>query len=76
MRHGLAAPRGCGLVLATLSGAHHAHVEGTMHRDIKPANQFSTHDWKLKVTDFGIAQVLTRREMMSTVEGPIVVTPA
>jgi serine/threonine-protein kinase len=76
LRHGLAAPRACGLVLATLSGVHHAHGKGIMHRDIKPENLIFTHDWQLKVTDFGIAQVLTGRETMGTMEGAIVGTPA
>ena len=76
MRYGLAAPRACGLVLATLSGVHHAQGKGIMHRDIKPENLIFTHDWQLKVTDFGIAQVLTGRETMGTMEGAIVGTPA
>ena len=76
LHHGLAAPRACGLVLATLAGVHHAHDRGIMHRDIKPENLIFTHDWQLKVTDFGIAQVLTGTETMGTVEGAIVGTPA
>lgn len=76
LHHGLAAPRACGLVLATLAGVHHAHDRGIMHRDIKPENLIFTHDWQLKVTDFGIAQVLSGTETMGTVEGAIVGTPA
>jgi len=76
LNHGLAAPRACGLVLATLAGVHHAHDRGILHRDIKPENLIFTHDWQLKVTDFGIAQVLTGTETMGTVEGAIIGTPA
>ena len=76
LNHGLAAPRACGLVLATLAGVHHAHDRGIMHRDIKPENLIFTHDWQLKVTDFGIAQVLTGGETMGTADGAIVGTPA
>jgi len=76
LHHGLAAPRACGLVLATLAGVHHAHDRGILHRDIKPENLIFTHDWQLKVTDFGIAQVLTGTETMATAEGAIVGTPA
>lgn len=76
LHHGLAAPRACGLVLATLAGLHHAHDRGIMHRDIKPENLIFTHDWQLKVTDFGIAQVLSGRETMATTDGSIVGTPA
>ena len=76
LHHGLAAPRACGLVLATLAGVHHAHDRGVMHRDIKPENLIFTHDWQLKVTDFGIAQVLSGDSTMGTEEGAIVGTPA
>ncbi len=76
LHHGLAAPRACGLVLATLAGVHHAHDRSIMHRDIKPENLIFTHDWQLKVTDFGIAQVLTGDATMGTMEGAIVGTPA
>jgi len=76
LHHGLAAPRACGLVLATLAGLHHAHDRGVMHRDIKPENLIFTHNWQLKVTDFGIAQVLTGDSTMGTEEGAIVGTPA
>jgi serine/threonine-protein kinase len=76
LHHGLAAPRACGLVLATLAGVHHAHDRGVMHRDIKPENLIFTHDWQLKVTDFGIAQVLSGDATMGTEEGAIVGTPA
>lgn len=76
LHHGLAAPRACGLTLATLAGLHHAHERGVMHRDIKPENLIFTHDWQLKVTDFGIAQVLTGDITMGTEEGAIVGTPA
>ena len=47
-----------------------------MHRDIKPENLIFTHDWQLKVTDFGIAQVLSGDSTMGTEEGAIVGTPA
>ena len=76
LTHGLSAPRACGLALATLAGVHHAHQRGVMHRDIKPENLIFAHDWQLKVTDFGIAQVLTGNETMATAEGSIVGTPA
>ena len=76
VHHGLAAPRACGLTLATLAGVHHAHERGVMHRDIKPENLIFNAEWQLKVTDFGIAQVLTGDETFGTEEGAIVGTPA
>ncbi len=40
-----------------LSALQHAHEKGVIHRDIKPQNIMVQADGKLKVTDFGIAQI-------------------
>jgi len=76
VHHGLSAPKACGLTLATLAGCHHAHNNGVLHRDIKPENLIFNREWELKVTDFGIAQMLTGEETMGTESGSIVGTPA
>lgn len=76
LHHGLSAPKACGLTLATLAGCHHAHTNGVLHRDIKPENLIFNGEWELKVTDFGIAQMLTGDETMGTESGAIVGTPA
>jgi len=40
-----------------LSALQHAHEKGVVHRDIKPQNIMVQAGDKLKVTDFGIAQI-------------------
>jgi serine/threonine protein kinase len=51
----------------------HAHSSGIIHRDIKPSNLIVDSEWKLWVTDFGLAR-LTRDETGPTRTGDLVGT--
>lgn len=46
------------LMVQACAGVGYAHRAGLVHCDIKPQNMLITHDWRLKVTDFGIARAL------------------
>ena len=47
------------LLVQACAGVGYAHRSGLVHCDIKPQNMLVTPDMRLKVTDFGIARVLS-----------------
>lgn len=47
-----------GLIAQACAGVGYAHRAGLVHCDIKPHNMIVSHDFRLKVTDFGIARAL------------------
>jgi len=47
------------IIGAVLSGLSSAHDAGFVHRDIKPENVLITNDGHVKVTDFGLARVIS-----------------
>jgi serine/threonine-protein kinase len=65
-----------GLLLAAplCEALAHAHALGIIHRDIKPGNVMIREDGAVKLTDFGIAQVLDAPGL--TVTGTLLGSPA
>jgi serine/threonine-protein kinase len=66
----------CALILSVCAGLEHAHRAGVLHRDVKPENIMFAGSGVPKVTDFGIAKVLSGRQTMATRSGFVLGTPA
>lgn len=73
---GLAPPTACAVVMAACAALQHAHDRGVLHLDMKPDNLMFDSESAVKVTDFGIAQVITGGRTMGTVDGQVLGTPA
>lgn len=65
----------CAVLLATCAALQHAHQHNVLHRDVKPENVMFSQDGMLKVTDFGIAKVLSG-DGLTTRAGDVLGTPA
>ena len=61
------------IILQLLAGLSACHHGGIVHRDIKPANLIRSSSGVVKLTDFGIARIVTDQTL--TREGTIVGTP-
>ncbi len=54
------------IVSALLAALQTAHIAGIVHRDVKPGNVMLTPAGEVKVTDFGIARVVTDKTITET----------
>jgi serine/threonine-protein kinase len=66
-------PRTLRIVEQVCSALEYAHQRSIVHRDIKPANIVLTAEDTVKITDFGIAKILS---LNTTTTGAIVGTPS
>jgi serine/threonine-protein kinase len=73
---GLTAPTACAIVLACCAALQHAHEQGVLHLDVKPDNLMFATSAAIKVTDFGIARVVTGDRTLGTLDGQVLGTPA
>jgi serine/threonine-protein kinase len=65
---------GAMIVVQVCRALSHAHGLGVLHRDVKPENIMIRADGMVKLTDFGIAQMVDLRRM--TVTGQLLGSPA
>jgi serine/threonine-protein kinase len=65
---------GAMIVLQIGRALAHAHGQGILHRDVKPENVMIRSDGVVKLTDFGISQMLDLQRM--TVTGQLLGSPA
>ena len=61
------------IMLQLLAGLGACHQQNIIHRDVKPANVVRADDGLIRLTDFGIARIITDQTLSR--EGTIVGTP-
>jgi len=72
----LSLKRSLDLILQVSYALLHLHTHGVIHRDLKPENILITENGKIKVIDFGIAQVLDETKTQSKGPGGLIGTPS
>jgi serine/threonine-protein kinase len=65
---------GAMIAIQVCKALQHAHAAGILHRDVKPENIMIRSDGVVKLTDFGIAQMIDLQRL--TVTGQLLGSPA
>lgn len=66
-REGAQSPEVAGhVILSALAGLQASHDRGVIHRDVKPHNLLISSEGRVKITDFGIAQLDDERSFTKT----------
>ncbi len=63
------------IITEILRGINHCHHRGLVHRDIKPENIMISAEGKIKIIDFGLSMMISRRESGRLVGTPYYIAP-
>src|SRR5215469_7831585 len=66
----------CAVALASSNGLRVAHARNILHRDIKPENLMFSSKGAIKVTDLGLAKIVSGDQTVITQAGFVLGTPA
>jgi len=73
-RRPIPAERAARYAKAVAEAIHYAHQHGILHRDVKPSNVLVDSDDQVRITDFGLAKVLTSDTSL-TLSGQLLGSP-
>ena len=73
--HPMAARDAAGLTRRVADALHHAHDHGVLHRDMKPSNILLDEDGSPRISDFGIARLVTAGAAELTRTGQMLGSP-
>ena len=62
LQHHISLKRSVEMIIEIAYALCHLHMHGVIHRDLKPENILVTESGTIKVIDFGIAQLLTKKD--------------